>query len=397
MRIVKREKESRFTFTMRGSLLCYRLPGVCCMIVIGGLAYLSAHLFYRNAVIKQESVKLYVELDRCAWEYSHAMSVKDEEIKLATEKYSTHWEQFSTWLRRRKDRKKIHRNAAFESQQIPNCQNCRLYDRSGEDGVAYDCPVLRINPETQICIYRDEEDSQVSGSIRQMGIWQENRVRDFQRWLERDSNLGFIDVGCYIGVYSLAAAAMGRSVLALDPSLENVKRLDRSLKLAQFDAAVTVLNNAVSDVRGRAEVIIHNFNRMATEVRQLNDSSAKGSDILSGEVTDTILLNDLSAIWQFKKALLRVDLNGFEHRAFSNADILFQNAFIPVVLMEWEAMKGFYWLPMTSRNRMLVESMIKFFLEMDYTPVSWDRRVLYVYIWDTWPSDILWVHKTFQF
>jgi hypothetical protein len=115
------------------------------------------------------------------------------------------------------------------------------------------------------------------------------------------------------------------------------------------------------------------------------------------EVTQTITLNDLVPYCPFTRAILRMDIAAFQHRAFADADLLFQEVFMPVIMMEWSSMHALYWLSLASTDRKLVEAMIEFLLQLDYTPVDWNKSVLHVQMWDTWPNDILWVHKTFHF
>ena len=62
----------------------------------------------------------------------------------------------------------------------------------------------------------------MSGTIRRVGIWEPHIVKDFQNILYSDPDLGFIDIGANIGLYSLVALAMGHTVLAVEPFKVNI-------------------------------------------------------------------------------------------------------------------------------------------------------------------------------
>ena len=57
----------------------------------------------------------------------------------------------------------------------------------------------------------------MSAHIRREGIWEPHIVKEFQNIMYSDPELGFIDIGANIGLYSLVALAMGHTVLAVEP------------------------------------------------------------------------------------------------------------------------------------------------------------------------------------
>ena len=367
------------------------------VIIFFGLSYLSIYLLYVNNTMKLDNTMVVINLAKCRDENIKAKLMASQ---LIADQKSINWEQFSKAIKDRKDRRIFHTRPLPDL--IKNCQNCEEYDITVDPNEGYDCVPLKLKEEIPICVYREDEDVFISKSIRITGMWEGNIVQEVQNWLERDSELGLIDVGCNIGVYTLAAASLEHDVIAVDPFTEHIKRLHKSIRMNKLQHRVTVLRNAVSDIGGKAEVIGHKNNQGAIVVKQdyaesqlvamAADSAIHGVE----ELTQTITLNELVPYCSFSKAILKIDIEGFEHRAFARADLLFNELFIPVVIMEWASMNDLFWKPVGDADRKLVENMIEFLLNMDYTPVDWDKAVLHVHVWDMWPRDMMWVHKTFR-
>ena len=75
-----------------------------------------------------------------------------------------------------------------------------------------------------ICLLPPNLDRIVSGTIRRGRMWEQ----DIQNWMfqkafRKHPNAAFIDIGGYIGVYSLTAAALGRQVFTFEPMEKSLK------------------------------------------------------------------------------------------------------------------------------------------------------------------------------
>ena len=55
----------------------------------------------------------------------------------------------------------------------------------------------------------------------------------------------FADLGANIGMYTVTVANLGRKVVAVDASLQNLAYIDQSLQLNSNRENVTLINNAV--------------------------------------------------------------------------------------------------------------------------------------------------------
>ena len=99
-----------------------------------------------------------------------------------------------------------------------------------------------------------------------------------------------------------------------------------------------------------------------------------------------ILMDDLPAFCKFRKAIMRMNLGGGEHRAFQHAKFLFKEIQITYVFIDWANLKH-----LTSGDDLsLVSDMIQYFNKRGYVPRSYDGKVLSTKKWQQWPNNIYW-------
>jgi FkbM family methyltransferase len=67
--------------------------------------------------------------------------------------------------------------------------------------------------------------------------------------------LKVIDIGANLGQYSLYAASFGRSVIAIEPFYDNYIRLHKSAILTNVTNKITLLTNAVSNIKNEEKVL----------------------------------------------------------------------------------------------------------------------------------------------
>jgi predicted lipase len=70
---------------------------------------------------------------------------------------------------------------------------------------------------TKICIHDPKYDNHISAQIVQTGLWEPVNVRSFLKQLAELPDANVVDIGANIGLYSLLAAKMNRSVIAIEP------------------------------------------------------------------------------------------------------------------------------------------------------------------------------------
>ena len=269
---------------------------------------------------------------------------------------------------------------------LDKCTECTVYNLSMPNNADYDCIAMKYTPPALICLYPTDKDIQVSYSLKDTGQWEPGTMKVFQKWLSSDPDIGVIDVGANIGVYSIVAAAMDHTVVAVEPNGGSLKRFHKSVKLGGFEHHVTVLRNAVGDKRGFVNIVPSADNQGDTRISE--QVMARGERNL----VNMIVMDDLLKYCIFRKAVMKIDIQGYEHKAFVHADAIFDVIDIVYVIMEWrEILLLTRSSPNGSRDIVLVENMIKFFIDRRYKSRDLFSNDLDINTWRDWPDDIIWV------
>lgn len=137
------------------------------------------------------------------------------------------------------------------------------------------------------------------------------------KYLSRHSDWLFINVGANVGKYSLYAAKLDRKVLAVEQRIDSIYRLHKAVKLEGIvESNIVLLHNAISNKRN--ELQMENGN------------------------VETILFDDIVPFLpkrigghDFRRAMLKIDIDGHEPFAFLNATDLFARLDIRVIFMAW--------------------------------------------------------------
>ena len=275
-----------------------------------------------------------------------------------------------------------------------NCHLCQQFDltENSTTSETFECVLMKFNPSVPICLYETEKDIFVSGDLRRHGTWERKYVEAVQAWLREDDELGLIDIGANLGVYTLTAAAIGHQVLAVEPNTHNVVRLHKAAKQGHLETRITLLQNGVSDRRGVANIRYSKQNQGDTQIRMLSvqESGTASNGVVDDANTKTILMNDLAEYCRYARAIMKIDIQGFEHKAFQHADELFQRVQILKILMEWEAMAPLAGPNKDPNERQMVQEMIDFLTTRGYVPKGWNDERLNLSMWQKWPGDVVW-------
>lgn len=267
---------------------------------------------------------------------------------------------------------------------------CNIVNLTAPVNEEFNCVRTTTKPQTTVCLYDVYRDVYISHDIQETGIWEPLVTRDFLDVLARNPSAGVIDVGANIGFYSMLAASDGREVVAVEPYVNSVRRLHMAVTLENVTASVVVVQNAVSDVRTAATVRRTGDNQGDTRIRH-------GAEPCMGAcspVVRTVLLDDLLEVCHFGQAIMKIDIQGYEHRAFAHAAALFDSIRVTYIFMEWVLMgKHYVAANHTSVDKVLVKNMLRFLFERDYRPYtlsSEGERPLNPDVWGAWPDDIVW-------
>ena len=266
-----------------------------------------------------------------------------------------------------------------------------IYDVRETNDFDFECLQMKFVPRTPICIYPVKEDVYISKYIVDTGMWEQKEVMWMQDILQNNSDMGLIDIGTNIGVFSLTAAAMGHNVLSVEPKLENARRFHKAVKLGHLEDRVTLVTNAVNDKTGNCGLIINPINQGNIKIKD-----AGPEEVINATekemYTKCITMNDLVPLCRFKKTFMKMDIEGNEHKALAAADELFDAIDIQFIVMEWFFMRNLLADP-SSKDGMLVKQMMGFLEERDYVPVTFDDGLLNTSYCSTWPHDITWRKK----
>jgi len=113
----------------------------------------------------------------------------------------------------------------------------------------FDCVTKQLDGlEFPICVYPPDDDIYVSASLLRGSYFEREEITRFLRLLRVDRRLQLVDVGANIGLYSLPAARLTQ-VLAVEPNQRSMARLAKAVELGSVGSNVTLVQNALSDVR----------------------------------------------------------------------------------------------------------------------------------------------------
>ncbi|XP_046576755.1 uncharacterized protein LOC124284696 [Haliotis rubra] len=248
--------------------------------------------------------------------------------------------------------------------------------------VHVDCVSLKTTSgETPIHIHDIVIDKYVSKTIKVTGSWEPVNVNLILTELKKDPELGFMDLGSHVGAFSLSVAKFGRKVISVDPLIENVKRLCKSIQKGGFTDRMTIIFNPL----GFNHSFV-NFKREFGNVGGTSVVASSGSSTKSPceEPADsyTITLDDTLPFLPFKKAVLKMDIQEFEYYVLSGAKRFFQEIEVPAILMEWVLMK-------TDVNG---EKLVKLLVGMKYSAYapSIGGAKLDPSQYKSWPYDVIW-------
>lgn len=210
-----------------------------------------------------------------------------------------------------------------------------------------------------------------------------------------------IDIGANLGLYTLLATKYDRHVIAVEPLYDSLIRLHKSIQLNDVQHQVTLVANAIGIKHERLALNIVDKNLGASYLSYLDELAPPEKKVekiidehhgiaprVLAEV-DTITLDDLVSIYPifFKRAILKIDIEGFEALVFGNASLMFNRTEIPAIYMEFgKLIEIKYHRGMMKK----IEEMLKFLKKRNYEPyeVNDINHILYEN-WESWPWDVV--------
>ena len=283
--------------------------------------------------------------------------------------------------------------ASYQKDNILYSKSCskmvEVYDLEEHTTAQFTCVPLKTSPSTPVCLHPLLDDMYISHDLEETGLWEPALLFDFIETLQRDSSLSVIDLGANIGVFSLVAAAMGHHVVAVEPYISNVIRLHAAAQQAGTAHLITLLRNGISDECGNATIRKGGDNQGDTRLE-------RGVKPCIGSCPDTvsfIKMNDLLPFLSTNRAVIKIDIQGYEHYAFLQSLKLLNSLLIPCIYMEWMEMRKHY-IPSThTHDSDLVWNLLQTLQSHKFIPYTLDTeggQSLNIHEWPDWPDNIVW-------
>ena len=183
---------------------------------------------------------------------------------------------------------------------------------------------------------------------------------------------------------------MGRDVLTVEPFHDNVIRIHKAATLENTQNKITLLKNALSNKRNEIKMLQPDTTNNGGQSLIPNKDKVYTRDENNKYLVETILFDDIIPYLpknaenkEYKKAILKIDIEGFEPYAFQHADKLFDLLDIPIIYMEWGYLAGI------TKAHNLTINMINFLYSHGLRPYA-NNQQLEKDRWLSWPWDIMW-------
>ncbi len=304
-------------------------------------------------------------------------------------------EEFLKTLKILEEERKTLDERKFVNEKQPDIDHrfVEVYDMSQEISEQFHCVDIHVRPLTPICVFNAKEDRSVSDTLQKGYVWEQHVVQKFQKALLMHPDICVIDIGANLGQYSLIAANMGHSILAVEPYLPSLRKFHKAAQLGNFSTNIKVLQNAIFD---RREMVNIKADPDAQSGAKIHEGLVGACATDSCQKVKAIHLNDIVPYVPSGQCILKLHIQGLEHRAFTHAQVLLKNVDIVYIFMEWSVLREFYVTEShQSEDKLLVTGMIEVLLENGYAVYSLvSGRELNADYWHGWPEDVVWVKRS---
>ena len=144
----------------------------------------------------------------------------------------------------------------------------------------------------------------------------------------------FLDLGANIGWYSLFIAKYGYNILSFEPSQTNNYILKKNYCLNR-ELNVTFINKGLYNDDQKCDLYINSQNKGDGIVFCEKDNQIPGNLIKKEQVTLTKLSNYIQFLTERNLALIKIDIEGAEERAFEGGIKLLSKYRIPFIFLEF--------------------------------------------------------------
>ena len=145
-----------------------------------------------------------------------------------------------------------------------------------------------------------------------------------------------------MGQFLVAAAAMGRKVISVEPLDDNMRHFHGSVKLNGFTDKITLVTNAVANSHEKVYFKTYSSNKGWTSMWEGKEACKVQQDC---PYAWSIHMDDLLPVainHNITKAIIKIDIEGAEHLAFAEATALFAKIHIPFIYSELTIQRKFF-------------------------------------------------------
>lgn len=219
------------------------------------------------------------------------------------------------------------------------------------------CREMVTDPKFHLCLHDPNIDKGISAHINVYREWEQELSGELKSVLLKHPNSIFVDVGANIGYYSLLAAKLGFSVIAIEPYVDHLTLFKQSAQMNHLTSKIRTIAAVVSDTRENLTLAEdpENFGGrfvVATDRQKFVFRSRKQSSF------PTILLDDLLTVPPFgddtlisaesnalnrekdkiagTEIVMKIDIQGHECHAIRGAQNLIEQVVVSPIFMEWE-------------------------------------------------------------
>lgn len=235
-----------------------------------------------------------------------------------------------------------------------------------------------------ICVYPD----QANKSIIHDRLMDHDAMVSILLRLLKNKELDFIDIGAGVGVFTMAAASLGRRVVSVEPIRANQQCLVKAAQLNRVSNNIVLVPNAISDSHINVTLPFLSGSKNDSSFEDSTQCPPNGS---CSQQVPTMTLNDLLPYIPSKRAVLRLDIPGHSMEAIVKTKRFFKRIKVPLIILTWTPYKDTWRAGEEVRGR--IGALIKQMLHKKYWPYDANGAVLNVDEWGSWPDTVLWIKR----
>ncbi|ESO91462.1 hypothetical protein LOTGIDRAFT_228862 [Lottia gigantea] len=183
-------------------------------------------------------------------------------------------------------------------------------------------------------VHDSKHDSYTSRHIQSKHTYEKSDLELMYRHLQEDQEMGLVDVGAHVGLYSATAALLGRKVLTVDALYMNNHAWCHSIVKNKFTNQVKQIYTIMSSEHRLMYFKKYGIHVGATTVHVAEDQSKKVSP-MDKKFIHSATLDDLLPLITFKVVFLKLDVEKHELEVILGGERFFRELNVKYVLMEW--------------------------------------------------------------